>query len=223
MRFFSEQRAKKYGQKGSLLPLSNPIFPKVGKANSSSADNAAYRAALYGKGAAGLTRLWELTNTRYLLAPGGPWPERINQQLDPKQRRFRVAYPFSLERGSDSAALLTRRDPAGPFALLEFTGALPRASLFDRWQVLADGRAALEKLADPAFDPHQTVLLDQDPGIHPAAEPSATNAPAGEVSSPTAPNTSSWKPGPSVPPSSCSTTSSTPIGAPGSTASRPGS
>jgi len=146
-----------------------------------SADNAAYRAALYGKGAAGLTRLWELTNTRYLLAPGGPWPERINQQLDPKQRRFRVAYPFSLERGSDSAALLTRRDPAGPFALLEFTGALPRASLFDRWQVLADGRAALEKLADPAFDPHQTVLLDQDPGIHPAAEPSATNAPAGEA------------------------------------------
>jgi len=66
----------------------------------------------------------------------------------------------------------------GPFALVEFTGALPRAKLYTQWQVSANEQATLTKLADPAFDPHQVVLVADSV---PAPDASATNTATGTV------------------------------------------
>ncbi len=102
-------------------------------------------------------RLWQLTNTRYLLGVPGV-VDALNQQLDPVKRRFRVLTAFNLVKaGSDSvtAAISTN----GAFAILEFTGALPRAQLFANWRTNTNEDAILQELNNLAFDPHQTVLV----------------------------------------------------------------
>jgi hypothetical protein len=50
-------------------------------------------------------------------------------------------------------------NPAGQWALIEFTGALPRTQLYSRWQTSTNEQATLDKLADPAFDPAQSVIV----------------------------------------------------------------
>jgi hypothetical protein len=50
-------------------------------------------------------------------------------------------------------------DTNGPFALFEFTGALPRAKLYANWQVSTNDQAALDQLASPSFDPENNVLV----------------------------------------------------------------
>ncbi|HSW46847.1 MAG TPA: glycosyltransferase family 39 protein [Phycisphaerae bacterium] len=42
---------------------------------------------------------------------------------------------------------------------------LPRAWLVERFEVIPDEEAALQRLKDPAFDPAAAVLLERDPGI----------------------------------------------------------
>ncbi|MCZ7634981.1 MAG: hypothetical protein M5U12_02280 [Verrucomicrobia bacterium] len=63
----------------------------------------------------------------------------------------------------------------GPFALIEFTSALPRARLYTHWEVLDDPQT-LARLADPAFDPTQSLLLA--PGADVPASQVTTNAAA---------------------------------------------
>jgi hypothetical protein len=60
--------------------------------------------------------------------------------------------------------------PHGRFAIFEFTGTLPRASLYSRWQVNTNDPVVLAQLADPAFDPQQTVLVDGTPSAELPAE-----------------------------------------------------
>jgi len=145
-------------------------------------DNIAFRKALPSNNPATLLRLWQLTNTRYLLGMGGPFVDALNQQLDPGQRRFRLQTPFELApkgtnavRPTDLTAVLSTN---GSLGLIEFTGALPRARLYPQWQVVKEGDAALKKLADPAFDPWQTVLVENE--ISPPTV-NATNAASGRV------------------------------------------
>lgn len=171
------------------------------------ADKAAYEAAL----AFAPLRRWELTNTRYLLGPA-VLLDFLNQQVDPEQKRFRIALQFHIApkpgvtrptRYEDITAVVSTN---GPFAVFEFTGALPRAQLFSQWQVCtndvatlrdwveqrrkmlpaewgmalagqsATDQATLRQLAEPEFDPHRTVLMAEPPPV-----PSGTNGPAGEV------------------------------------------
>src|SRR4051812_18847559 len=96
-------------------------------------------------------RYWQLTNTRYLLA-AYPFLEALKQNFDPGQGRFRILTRFNLApkpgvvnptRLQDFAATL---DPNGIFAVFEFAGALPRATLFNRWEVCADESAAVANL-----------------------------------------------------------------------------
>jgi hypothetical protein len=47
----------------------------------------------------------------------------------------------------------------GPYALFDFTGALPRAKLYASWQVNTNDQANLKTLADLNFDPEKTVLV----------------------------------------------------------------
>ncbi len=135
-------------------------------------------------------REWQLTNTRYLLGPAG-FVDVLNQQLDPVQHRFRIVQRFTvaLKPGVEQfhqrlEELSAFPNENGDYALIEFTGALPRAKLYSHWQanppaavsgfttnglsdtelsVLASAGTndflTLKTLASPAFDPQQTVLL----------------------------------------------------------------
>lgn len=133
-------------------------------------------------------RLWQLTSTRYLLGLAG-YLDSLNQSFDPVQRRFRVHTLFTFTQASDGQ-ITTVVNTNGPFALIENGAALPRASLFTRWQVITNNeevitnngvvstndQKTLRLLADPAFDPAQTVLVADALPALPA--PTATNAAA---------------------------------------------
>ena len=111
-----------------------------------------------------ITRRLELTNTRYLLGASG-FLSLLNQQIDPLQRRFRIAAAFDLVakpgvlNPSKPGDLTTVIKPDGQYALFDFAGALPRAKLYTDWQVSTNDNATLERLASPGFDPARTVLV----------------------------------------------------------------
>jgi hypothetical protein len=171
------------------------------------ADKAAYEAAL----AFTPVRRWELSNTRYLLGPL-PLLDLFNQQIDTAQKRLRVAAGFDLaakpERNESSGldTITTAINTNGQYAVFDFAGALPRASLYTNWKVSTNDPAALQtwvkdlqsrmpaemgsalanqdttnlatlkELADPAFDPMKTVLLAE-----PLPSAGGTSANVGEV------------------------------------------
>ncbi len=177
-------------------------------------------------------RRWELSNTRYILGamvtqlPSGDVDTLsfLNGGLDPAKKRFRIAQRFDLIPKSEVAVpngitpeqfvnylppdLLTARPSAdGAYALIEFTGALPRARLYANWQLPMNDKTAvsgltktnlgpdgwallqqvgtndfltLNELASPAFDPWQTVLLAESPAV-PNPPATATNENSGTV------------------------------------------
>jgi hypothetical protein len=133
-----------------------------------------------------VTRNWQLSNTRYLLGASSLLPI-LNQGIDPGQGRFRIAVTFTVEPKAEEekpnlyafekwTAKLTNN---GPFAVFEFTGALPRASLYSKWRVSTNDQATLKDLGSKDFDPAQTVLLASP--LPSPATPAATNASAGTV------------------------------------------
>lgn len=143
-------------------------------------DMRAYQTALGGS----MLRLWQLTNTRYLLTAAGA-AESLNQQLDPAQRRFRVHAAFELGAKPGVTKVTRIEDlaivvkPNAPYGLLEFTGALPRVKLYANWLSVTNDEATLRRLADPSFDPARQVLVAEELPA-PKAE-FATNANAGTV------------------------------------------
>jgi len=125
-------------------------------------------------------RLWELTNTRYVLGMTG-FLASLNQDFDPEQGRFRTHTAFTLgtrpgvEQLERISQLAITPATNGPFALFEFEGALPRARLYARWESPGDDTACLERLLDPAYRPHETVLIS---GVPPSsAEPTGSEPP----------------------------------------------
>ena len=131
-----------------------------------------------------IARHWELTNTRYLLGAAG-YLDVLNQQLDPAQRRFRIAQRFEIGpkpgflQPQQLEELTAIPNDNGRYALFEFTGALPRAKLYSNWQVNTNDAAVLKTLADLNFDPAKTVLIDAPSKDLPAA--AATNENSGAV------------------------------------------
>lgn len=146
-------------------------------------ENVAFRTAFYRNGAAGFLRMLQLTNARWMLGLAGDFADTVlNAQFDPVRKRFRIHQPFTLEQAGAGAPILIQTNSAGPLALIEFTGALPRARLFAHWQVNTNDEATLATLSDPGFDPAQTVLVSQP--LTASASPTAadpTNSSAGTV------------------------------------------
>ena len=99
----------------------------------------------------------------------------MNSQLDPVQRRFRIVKRFDVvlkpgveefHQRLEELTAVPSEDNNGKYptfckdlALIEFTGALPRAKLYSHWQVNTNDEATLKMLADKNFDPQQTVLV----------------------------------------------------------------
>jgi hypothetical protein len=129
-------------------------------------ENGRYRAAFLGADAATaqqrMVRFWELTSTRYFVSLAG-MEQLLDQVLDAGRDRFRLFQAFQLYQEREGGPILTETNAPGPFAILEFTGALSKASLFSRWEVIEDPAHLLERLVDPGFDPAGTVLLETDP------------------------------------------------------------
>jgi hypothetical protein len=113
-------------------------------------------------------RRWELTNTRYLVGMAG-FVELLNRQFDPERQRFRIAESFNLapkpgvSRLTKLEEFTTVPDTNGIFAVIEFTGALPRAKLYTDWQVSTNDDATLHILARRDFDPAETVIVTDGP------------------------------------------------------------
>ena len=123
-------------------------------------ENTTYRDVFNRNLLAGTFRKWQLTNTRYLLGISGDFTDQLlNGQLDPVGRRFREVFAFGLSQEKAGAPIVVETNSAGPFALIELTGALPRAKLYSQWQVNTNDDTTLATLANPAFDPAQTVVV----------------------------------------------------------------
>ena len=112
-------------------------------------------------------RRWELTNTRWIL--GGTNDVSIfNQKFDPGKGRFTSTNSFLIGLRSDIRNpsspsyedLTTQLQPNGPYCLIRFDGALPRAKLYSYWQVQTNNSVTLETLASREFDPHSTVIVN---------------------------------------------------------------
>lgn len=143
----------------------------------STVENQTYRAALLGRTNT-LVRLWELTNTRYLFGVNAPnLLGHISTNLDGGRQRFRIHTPFDLapRPGVSNPTTLDQitvvTNGPGQLALIEFTGALPRAKLFTNWLATTNDTEVLSLLTNAAFNPHQSVIVS-------AALPAATNAAA---------------------------------------------
>ena len=108
----------------------------------------------------------------------------MNQQFDPQQNRFRNALLFDvipkpgIAQPQKLEELTAKVATNGQCAVIEFTGALPRASLYSNWTVQTNDTLALETLTSPAFNPAQTVLVATNLPASPAA---GTNQSAGTV------------------------------------------
>ena len=131
-------------------------------------------------------RYWELSNTRYILGMTG-FIEALNSQMDKGRNRFQIRETFNIAPKPGYRPGLYRPKPEqlnavsvtnGPLALFEFTGALPRARLFAKWQVSTNGDDTMKTLTDPAFDPWSAVLVSDE---IPAPSVVTTNTSAGSV------------------------------------------
>jgi hypothetical protein len=106
-------------------------------------------------------RMWELTGTRFFFGLRGMADGFLNQQFDPAKKRFREVMAFNaVPVGKEVINVTTEGPPEKlPFALLEFTGALNRATLYTSWENATNDAAALERFSQPAFDPAVSVVV----------------------------------------------------------------
>jgi hypothetical protein len=124
-------------------------------------------------------RLWELTNTRFLLGSANA-VDYLNQRADPVHHAFRLQKHFSvvtkpgIQTPSDIGDYTAITGPKGQFAIIENTRALPRAKLYSNWRTPPNEAAALEILASPDFEPWDTVLLSTNVAVpQPSSAPGA--------------------------------------------------
>jgi hypothetical protein len=130
-----------------------------------------------------LIRMWQLTNTRFVLGPTAS-KSFLEQTNAPDQDKFNIFQRFDIaprpgsgpnvEIGQLTAIPATN----GNFALFEITGALPRAKLYNHWLVNTNDGEVLQMLTNLSFDPAKTVVVSD--GLT-AAPASVSNQDAGTV------------------------------------------
>jgi hypothetical protein len=119
-----------------------------------------------------IARRWELTNTRYLLGCAGLLP-LLNQALDPLQHRFTIVSRFDffpkpgIVHPTAFQEITSLPSREGPFALFEFSGALPRASLYSNWEVVTNDDDTLKLMTNADFNPTRTVIVSKPLAISP--------------------------------------------------------
>jgi hypothetical protein len=130
------------------------------------------------------SRLWRLTNTRYLLA--NAYLTDVLNQFAGTPNGFRTLMRLSMvpkpgiAQPEDAGDWTLNPDSNGDLALIENIRALPRAKLFAHWQVV-DDPTALQLLDSPRFDPEETVLVAATTPVAPAANLSGADAGTVEI------------------------------------------
>jgi hypothetical protein len=126
-------------------------------------------------------RLWKLTSTRYILAASS---QLANLNLaDPAHqpfhylKRFNLGYKPGITYPQDAGDMIPEITDQGTCALIEYTGALPRAKLYANWLMPPGDQYTLGKLTDPRWDPDQSVLVSLSTN-QPPLPPPGTNASA---------------------------------------------
>jgi len=111
-------------------------------------------------GLVGVGKLWTLTSTRYVVGMRDPkFQQVLNEELDPEQKRFQLAMPFELYQ--DKAEIKSRVNPQGPYAIWEFTGALPKAKIYSSWFNVPSQWVA--SAAIQTMNPQETVAVEYGP------------------------------------------------------------
>jgi hypothetical protein len=128
------------------------------------------------------TRLWQLSNTRYILA-GADWESKFNQFGEPKNSfrtvmRMDVVPKPGIVQPEDQGDTTVQTNSTGTVALIEFTRALPRAKLYSNWRTV-DDPTALQFLGSQQFDPEKTVLVAKETPV--AQTPGSPDADPGTV------------------------------------------
>ncbi len=130
-----------------------------------------------------VVRHWQLTNTRYFLGAAA-LADSLDREIDPRFRlteRFNLVAKPGIQLVADWGNLTAAPTNNGPYALYEFTGALPRARLYGHWEIQTNDPAVLAQLASAAFDPEQSVLVADGPPMSTAAAGGAKPQEAGSV------------------------------------------
>jgi hypothetical protein len=146
------------------------------------ADKLAFNAAMAAAAGHGHpTREYELTSTRYFVGVSGE-ADILNANFDLPRQRFHEAQRFALVPSKPNSPFFgdqrVQADTNGPFAILEFTGALPRARLLAQWESILDDKQTLERLGAADFDPARVVLVAAS---IPSAGANTNNASPGEA------------------------------------------
>lgn len=127
-------------------------------------------------------RYWQLTNTRYLLAPAALL-NTLNQAAGTAEPQFRTVMQFDVVPRPGLAEVAKYEDftvvanTNGQYAVFAYAAALPRVALYSNWQVQTNDQQTLRLLPAPEFDPTKVVLV-----ASPIAASPSTNAPGGTVS-----------------------------------------
>jgi hypothetical protein len=109
-------------------------------------------------------RLWQLTNTRYVLASASAM-DFLNRRADPDHHSFKLRGLFNIARKpnieavGDVGDLTVESGPKGDYGIIEYPLALPRAKLYSNWRTPTNDVEALALLGSQEFDPWQTVLV----------------------------------------------------------------
>jgi hypothetical protein len=129
-------------------------------------------------------RLWQLTNTRYVIAPSATL-DIFNRSWGETHDRLRPITFFSLLPKPDVRAVVDAGDltvnPAkqGPWVLIDFPDALPRAKLYSSWQVPTNDDEIMPLLASKTFDPMTTVAVSKE--TPPGHDPTGAGSDPGTV------------------------------------------
>jgi len=119
-------------------------------------------------------RLWKLTNTRYILAAAALVPA-LNEYGDPQHRAFEIVKRFNLApkpgvaNVADAGDLTPQLSDTGNCALIEDSDVLPRVKLYSNWLRPPNDQTTLQILADPRWDPAQSVLVSSNTPVPPPA------------------------------------------------------
>jgi hypothetical protein len=125
-------------------------------------------------------RLWQLTNTRYILGTASA-AEDLNRRVDPVHRSFKLAGVFNMRlkpgllAASDIGDYTVESNPKGEYGIIEYTRALPRAKLYSNWRTTSNDDESLRILSDPKFEPWDTVLISSNTPLPQASSDSTVD------------------------------------------------
>lgn len=118
-------------------------------------------------------RLWQLTNTRYILgSTDNPYGLKFSPQEGFVPRlSFDVTVKPWLKQALLVEDLTYVQTTNGPLEIFEFTNALPRVKLYSQWQSTTNDQETLDKLVSRNFNPEKTVLVAAETPVSPSVTP----------------------------------------------------